>query len=405
MERSSEGIKVKKNGKDIIKEILMFILTVCVSGCAAFFYGKTKIETAGIMILITAGFGCVLFLIEESRERDAFLFDNKFFLWRFMLVYLIFLGGSILFPLLPTGGWPYLVVFTGLMLFSNQVIGMSSGSVLLMLTVLLEKNGSCNEFFIYFISGMVAIAIFSYINESFKVWLPILVALTAQFICLSLKEVLFVNEALSAGMFLIPAVNTMVCLILLLILLKFFSFSIIYKNRDRYMDINDPECPLLVELKSFSREEYYHAIHTAYLCDRIAKRLNLNDAAAKACGYYHKIGILRGESSWENTQSVLEEADFPEDVERFLKEYLSAHEKIISRETVVLLFSDTVISSISYLFSKEPKGEFNYEKLIHTIFKKKMESGIIKYSRISLGELQEMEKILVEEKLYYDFLR
>ena len=63
------------------------------------------------------------------------------------------------------------------------------------------------------------------------------------------------------------------------------------------MDINDPECPLLVELKNVSKPEYYHTIHTAYLCSRIALQLKLDDAVVKACAYYHKIGLLKGENN------------------------------------------------------------------------------------------------------------
>lgn len=232
-----------------------------------------------------------------------------------------------------------------------------------------------------------------------------MVSLLVQMVCLSIQEVLFVNEVLHMQMFTIPAVNILVCLILLLILLKFFSFSIIYGSRDIYMDINDPECPLLVELKAFSKEEYYHAIHTAYLCDRIAKRLGMDDAVVKACGYYHRIGMIKGENSWENVKETLLKYNFPLEVQAVLKEYLDKNERIRAREAVVLLFCDTVISSISFLFSKEPQIKMDYEKIISAIFKKKLESGIIDYSRLSFGELQEMKKILLEEKLYYDFLR
>ena len=171
------------------------------------------------------------------------------------------------------------------------------------------------------------------------------------------------------------------------------------------MDINDPESPLLVKLKEHSKEEYYHAIHTAYLCDRIAKKLDLDDAVAKAGGYYHKIGVLKGESNWENARLVLEEYQYPENVNRILKEYLDNNERIILKETVVLLIADTVISSITYLFQKDSKAQLDYDKLIQAVFKKKAESGLCNYSMISLGELEEMKKILSEEKLYYDFLR
>ena len=204
---------------------------------------------------------------------------------------------------------------------------------------------------------------------------------------------------------LIPAVNLLVCMILLLILLKYFSFAVIYSKRDLYMDINDPECQLLVELKNSSKDEYYHTIHTAYLCDRIARKLNMDDALVKACGYYHRIGVIKGENNWENVNAILEENQFPQRVKEVLKEYLDKSEIIRSKETVVLLFSDTVISSISYLFSKDPKIQLDYEKIIESIFKKRIESGVIEHSDLSFGELQEMKKILMEEKLYYDFLR
>ncbi len=389
-----------------IQEAFLFLLTGAGTGAAAFLYGRTLIEAAGIVILTLLGACGLLFSMEQSAAKNSFLFDNGEHLWRFTVIYLIALAGSILFPMLPAGGWPYLAVFIGLMLFSNQMIGTFSGAVLLMISCLLCSGTDGHiRFFVYFTGGLIGIIVFSYINISFKVGLPLLISLMVQMVCLSVQEVLYVNEKLKASMFLIPAVNLLVCLILLLVLLKYFSFSIIYKNRDQYMDINDPECSLLVELKNRSKEEYYHAIHTAYLCDRIARRLKLDDAVVKACGYYHRIGTLKGENSWENVQAILEENHFPQRVRDILKEYIDKAEIMVSKETIVLLFSDTVISSVNYLFSKDPKIQLDYAKIIEGIFKKRIESGMIDYSDLTFGELQEMKNILVEEKLYYDFLR
>ncbi len=412
MGRNSENQDLKdidmtsgqKGWTTLVQEVILFLLTITVSALAACYYQRPKTEAAGIAILAGIGFGCIWFTMERSREDGTYLYDNEKHVGRFTVIYLISLGGSILFPLLPIGGWPYLAVFVGLMLFSNQMVGFLSGSTLLMISILIQ-GGSGASFFVYFISGFVGIMVFSYVNETFRIWLPLFVSLVIQLVCLSIQEVLYANEVLSLSMFAIPAVNLLVSVILLLILLKFFSFSIIYKERDIYVDINDPECPLLVELKNFSKEEYYHAIHTAYLCDRIAKKINYDDALVKACGYYHRIGAIKGENTWENAEEILRENKFPAEVQRVLKEYLDSGERILSKETVLLLFCDTVISSIHYLFSKEPKAELDYQKIINTIFKKKLESGIINYSGASFGELQEMKKILVEEKLYYDFLR
>ena len=389
-----------------LQEVILFLMTGAATGLAAWMYGKTVIEITGVVVLALLGVSGVIFAIEQSQEADSFLFDNKEHLGRFLVLYLLALAGSLVFPLLPAGGWPYLAAFIGLMLFSNQIVGLSSAAVLLLVTCLLYTGNNGNiAFYVYFVGGLAGIVVFSYLNVSFKVGLPILVSLMVQMVCLAVQEVLLVNEQLKLQLFLIPALNLLVSLILLLILLKYFSFSIIYKNRDLFMDINDPECPLLVELKNASKEEYYHAVHTAYLCDRIAKRLKLDDAMVKACGYYHRIGIIKGEVNWENTQFILEENRFPQQVKDVLREYLDSAEQMVSKETIILLFSDTVITSISYLFSKDPQIEIDYPKIINGIFKKRVESGMIDQSNLTFGEFQEMKKILLEERLYYDFLR
>ena len=286
MEKSSEvNSNLNDSGRKSrrLQEVLLFLLTVAGSGLASYLYKRTEIQTAGLMILAAVGIVAVIFSIEQAFFKGSLLFDNGEHLMRFTLLYFVFLCGSLLFPLLPVGGWPYLAVFIGLMIFSNQVVGISAGTVLLMITSLLY-GGNGSEFFIYFIGGLIGATVFSYVDVAFRVVLPLVISLMMQMVCLSIQEVLFVNETLHLDMFLIPAVNLLVCMILLLILLKYFSFAVIYSKRDLYMDINDPECQLLVELKNSSKDEYYHTIHTAYLCDRIARKLNMDDALVKACG-------------------------------------------------------------------------------------------------------------------------
>lgn len=387
-----------------VQEAGILFLSALVSAAAAYLYGNTAYDIAKTAVLAFAGAGCIVFAIEEGRIQQGFLFDNEENLWRFTALYFLSLAGSVVFPMLPVGGWPYLVIFVGLTLFSGQLIALCAGSVLLMLSVLLS-GASADIFMIYFVIGVTGVLLFRELDEAFRVALPLGAALLVQGVCLCLHDVLLANETLNWEMFIIPVINTLVCLILLLILLKFFSFSIIYRTRDAYMDINDPECPLLVELKEFSKEEYYHAVHTAYLCDRIARGLMLDAPAAKAVGYYHKIGVLKGGNDFEHVKQALEPYAFPARVLEILKEYLDGEEAVVSKETAVLLISDTMISSVSYLFSREPNAALDYEKLIQAIFKKKLESGVLNRSRISIGELEEMKKILSEEKLYYDFLR
>ncbi len=395
----------KNKRKIVLLEVLIMSATILTGALTAWLYGKTIYEAVKLVTLTVIACGCTVLALETGRERGQLLYDNEENLHRFAVLYLCFLACSVMFPLLPESGWTFLVIYVGLMLFSNQFTGLCAGSTLLLLTLLLQGSNSAQIFVLYFFSGLVGIVLFSSLKDTFKVGLVLFISLMMQFLCLCIHSVLMVNETLHIGMLLIPAANILICLILLLILLRYFSVTIINKTRDLYMDINDPECPLLVRLKEHSRDEYYHAIHTAYLCDRIAKRLSLDDAVAKAGGYYHKIGILKGDNNWENAKQILEEYEYPEMVHQILKEYLDKDERLVRKEAVVLLIADTVISSISYLFSQDSKAQIDYDKLIQAVFKKKSESGLFNYSQISLGELEEMKKILSQERLYYDFLR
>lgn len=402
---TAEETEDSSKSGETFQKILLFMITVFLSTVAAYLYGRNWMELVGIAVFSSCGVGMILFSIEKSRVLHLFLYDNDRNLWRFTLLYCIFLLAALLCPLFPEEGWPYLAVFVGLMLFSNEVTGLAAGSSLLMISMLLKESADPVVFFLYFIGGMIGILLFSTIDESFRIWIPMLLSLLVQFVCLCIPQVLYEPAPFYLPMLLVPAVNLVVCLILLLIILKFFSFTFIYKTRDIYMDINDPECPLLVELKKVSKPDYYHTIHTAYLCSRIALQLELDDAVVKACAYYHKIGQMKGENTWQNVEPILKENGIPLRVRELLKQYLDPEEQLIDKECIVLLISDTMISSIEYLFSKDKNVQLDYPKLIQTIFKRKTESGIMDYSDISLGELQKIRKVLLDERLYYDFLR
>ena len=399
---------VEKSNKQTIKRILIFGLMFLLSGVIAFagslLYGRDAAVLMRNTVMVLAGTGIVIFafILEEINGRFIYRNDGKYA--RFALMYLGGLAASVFLPYLPVTGWPFLVIFVLLGVFSDSLTGLAAGSVCLLLSVN-YAGGSFAVFWLYFISGAAGILVFGTLDDEFKVGIPMLLSLMVLTLCLTANVILLSPEQLSAAQFMIPAINLLVSCILLLISLKLFSTAVIYRNREKYMEINDPEFPLLVQLKERSKDEYYHAIHTAYLSDRIARRLGLDDAAAKACAYYQRIGILRGENTWENVSAVCGEYHFPPNTKKILKEFVDESEKIVSKETVIVLFADCIVSSIVYLFEKDPKAELDYAQLIETVFRKKLETDELWGSEITLAQINEMKKIFVEEKLYYDFLR
>lgn len=393
---------------NVIRRIIVFMLMFPASGLIAWlgsmlYQCRTDMMIRNI-VMVLAGTGIVIFSFTFGESSGFFTYRNEGRYGRFALTYLVSLAASVFLPYLPVTGWPFLVFFVMLGMFSNAMTGLAAGSLALLLSV---NFAGCDYaiFWLYFISGMAGILVFSTLDEDFRVGIPVAISLLILTLCLTANVILFSRDKLSIGQFMIPAINLMVCCILLLVCLKLVSSTVIHRYRDRYMEINDPECPLLVQLKELSKEEYYHAIHTAYLGDKIARNLGIDDAAVKACGYYHRIGKLKGENTWENVSEICDKYHFPPKTKQILREYVDPDAKMVSRETVVVLFADCIVSSILYLFSKDPKAELDYAQLIDTVFQKKFETDELWGNEISLAQIHQMKKIFMQEKLYYDFLR
>jgi len=384
--------------------IAMFFVTILGVGFASFFFGQESAAIIRNTVASGISVGAVLLLRAQAKEKKTYDYDNIDYYGRFFLCYAFGLLTAVVCGKLPAGGWPFVPLFVLLALFSNSLIGICTGSTLLIIAMMLSGAG-VGIFLLYFVSGMVAVCLFHGLDENYKVGIPTVVTLIVFVVNITAEIILFENAKLNLEMFIIPILNVILTCILLIVILKIFSYLVIYKYRDRYMEINDPECPLLVQLKDKSKEEYYKAVHTAYLSDKIARKLELDDKVAKAGGYYHRIGFLKGENSCESVLEIGKEYRFPPEVLDVLEEYLKSGNRIIHKEAAVIYFAEAVVSSILFLMANDREAKLDYDKIIDTVFEKKQESDIFKDCQLSIGELNRMKKMFKEEKLYYDFLR
>lgn len=391
-------------GKNIcLSAAVMFSATVLFVCALCYLRGLDGADIIRNTVMSGIGvFTVLLFLVQAKADR-LFSYDNGEHLLRFMVVYLICLFFAFATAYLPAAGWPYLAVFVFLTLFSNLQAGVCAGTILLAVSVLLSGSGT-EMFVLYFVCGFAGASLFKGLDESYKIGIPVVVSLmfllTGETACV----VLYANETLKPELFLIPLINVIVSLVLLLIILRVFSALVIYKHRSKYLEINDQECALLVELKEKSKEEYYRAVHTAYFCERISRLLSLDVNAAKTGGYYRRIGVLRGENTWETVSKIAAEYAFPREAVRILQEFLDKKVPIRQKETAVLLMSDAVIGSILHQMAKTTEAP-DYDKIIDSVFDRKLTSSILKECSITLEELYKIKSIFKEEKLYYDFLR
>ena len=379
--------------------LLPEILTILTGSAAVYAMGllgkQLSSENALRDAVMTAlGLAVAGFFLRREVLDARLDYDNGEHPLRFWIA----VGCSLIFSLacafLPAAGWPYLAVFVVLSLFSNLSVGIVFSSVFLMIATLWGQP--VGIFFLYFISGVFAACLFQHLEQEFAIGIPLFLSLLCLLLCETANVVLLANEHLSLEQFLVPAANLIVSGILLLGILKIFSGTVAFKDRVLYLELNDTENPVLVKYREEDRNEYFLCVHTAYFCERIATKLDLDKDALKCAGLYHKKG-------WELMQET-PGMTFPEGAEEILAEYKGTR-KYTKAETAVLYCSDAVVSAILLLLQKEPQKKPDYDQVIDRIFERIREKGIFSESDLSLRDWNRMQKIFKEEKLYYDFLR
>ena len=386
----------------------LFLLTGLAVFGFSYFTGKSyeAILRNTIVSLIIAG--TVIFMMFDAYGRGSagLSYDNYYHKNRFIAVFAVFIVLACFMSLVPDQFWPYMSFFVILGLFSNTEIGLVSGIGFVTISVMLEENGSFGEMFMYVLAGAVALALFRDLKENTSIGFPTAISLMMQALLLIAYSVLFQNRTLSINILILPILNIMLNLIILLIFLNLFGVYIIRKSNDMYMDINDTEFSLLTQLKEKDKDEYFRAIHTAYLAERIALGLGFNDRAVKNCSYYHRIGTLEGKTEWEDVRHFYEDNKFPLEAVELLHEYIDPKSvSVRSKEALTINVSETVIASIMYLIKKNKDIKIDYDQLIDKIFDKKQIEGELKSYDVTFREYDQMRKILKKEKLYYDFLR
>ncbi len=390
--------------RNVFINIVLFVVTVVLVTGGSFLYTRdwTRIIRNGVISCVCVG--TILFLLAEARVHHTYREDNEEHPLRFAVSFLIGVVLCVLLPILPAAGWPYVVVFVTLTLFSNPIIGIVSSSYLLLISVLLQGDGSLGTFCLYFVSGVLCSVLFKKLDEDFKIGYPMLITVMVLVLCETANIVLFINETLRFELLIIPFVGVVISAILILIVLKVYGQLIVFKYRERFLNINDTECPLMIELKEKQPELYMHTIHVAYLSERISTAIGTDNDCVKTLSYYQKIATLKGEVNWANTLEVIEDYEFPSNTYEYLKDIIENQAAPLKKETFVVLVAEMIISSIEYLYAKNPNKEIQYDQVITTLIKKKLESVFPQKCGITYKEADIMKKVLLEEKLYYDFI-
>ena len=385
----------------------MFIAAALLPGVIYFLYSfmYNRLDDVFVahmikLVLLSVVF---LFVLLMAAHKNGFYYNNAEYPGRFFAIYGIGILLTVLNTFLPDKLWLFLPLAAMLVLFSGLQTGICAYVILLYLQVLLTGADPV-VFYAYICIGMIGIMLFSYLDIDFLFGLPLFTGLILVYAALLTMEYA-VQGHLHFDAFLYAAINVFFSFLIMTFALKYVSYHILHKNRDKYQEINDPEYALLTELKKSSQRSYYHAVHTAYFSEKIARKIGADEMLAKAGGYYHKIGKMRGNNNLKNALEIAKEYHFPPQLILLLKEYGGKNTVLRSREAAIVVLADAMVSSVMFLFEKDKNASLDYEQIVSVVFKKQMDSGLLDHCNLTMDELRQIRTMFTEETLYYDFLR
>lgn len=399
MEENSKS----KKGLTIIY-FLLFMISLCVIAIARFLYSIGNLACFRLLSLMIFGNIIVIFANNICNSKQDEKQERRPSPKRFYMFYIGSLVVSVLLPLIPLESWPVVVFFVLLSFASDLPAGILAGAICMGIAFSLSGVGNFAYFVFYFISGVIAALLLSKLDDDFKIGFPILITEIILFSGLSII-IITSGNGLSIEPFIFTFVNCIITLLLVLFILKVYSSRILFAENDRYLELNDPECKLLSELRNSSPEEYHKTVHVVYFCDRLARRLELDVNIIKCAGLYHRVGIIGGVNTWENISMICTEQNIPKEVMTILQEFSDNNCSIKAPESAVLYMSECIVSSVIFLFRKNKDIVLDYPSLIEAIFKQRIEAGVFKDCNISIKQFEQMKKVFIEEQLYYDFLR
>ena len=331
---------------------------------------------------------------------------NASHMGRFVFLYVSCLLSCAALRMVPFTGWPFMAFYLALYLVSNETIGLFSGTVLLVLASFLS-SADRTAVLLYLLLGAFVIILHQGSGDRAVIRSVVLPAVLLQILLDLACVLLFVHTETTPAMFTAPLVNAGVTAVLILFILYVYHTVFAIGDTERYPDINDPEFSLMAAIRSKSEEEYFRAIHTAYLAERVAKALKANARAVKTCAYYNRIGCLDDtESIWSEVEHYYREFDFPKEACDLLREYISMGSRgPVSPEATIVWLCDTLVMSLQYVFHKNKDAKVSYDDMIDRLFAHKTEAGELGASRMTMADYKTMRDLLKQEKLYYDFLR
>lgn len=159
----------------------------------------------------------------------------------------------------------------------------------------------------------------------------------------------------------------------------------------------DHDNTLLVKFKEYSETLFAHSMRIADLSFRAAIEIGADAKLALAGGLYHEIGKIKGGANYiEDSLAIADEHKFPIELKNIIKEHNIKYGKPNSLEAAIVMLSDSVESTISYIMKAEG-DKYSPDKIIDSIFKLRMDKGYFDTCPLKINDFKKLKEFYIKE--------
>lgn len=399
---------VKIKGKRADAGSLMFRIFICIFGPLtvfgySYYLNNTTEEMVRNVILMTACSGMLVMSFSNCLHKGRGMFPYNLNTRRFFIVFLFGLAVMVMSVYIPPSCLPFLPVAVALSMCSNEVTGLTGYVTFVMMATFLSDM-DVSWMMLYLFVGLMTIVFFQGMGRTYRYRIPLfcsvlmLIVFETAVIMLQRQTHFYLEE------FVYLMINAFVSVLSCFLFLKYFSYRVIHRHQDLYRQISRPEYSLLMLFKENAPKDYRLAIHTAHFCERIAEKLDVDPYLTKAAAMYYRIGKLREGDVLVNSYAIAKEYRFPAELTDLIAESVLSPVRVHSRESAIVMLADAVVTSVTFMFEKNPEATPDYEQVVGVVLKKKIEKGVLDECKLTMADYAVIKRTLVEEKIYYDFL-
>ena len=151
---------------------------------------------------------------------------------------------------------------------------------------------------------------------------------------------------------------------------------------------------LIRRLQAFSANLFIHSMRVSVMSMRVAQKMGYDSLLAKAGGMFHEIGRIKKDEDYvEATRDIAYAYDFPKCLTEVIMQNCDKTQKPESREAVVIMLSDSIVSMAEYFIRNKDKNKPSKEKLIDSVFINRQKKGNFDNCDISDEELEDIKEI------------